>query len=468
MRTRCALLVLPALAMAACAAARGPETRPALENEGALFVYLEPLPQDAAGLSFAVRSVSAIRDDGAGMPLVVQLRDVGMRSAGRERLLAWGALSPGAYAAVALELASASLRGARDTAELQAPEAPVRVEIPFSVARRRAAVLTLRLHFRDSVSAEGRFEPALSAAMPDKLAEGLLGLATASGANTVTIFDKTTGAVSAVVPTGRQPRGLAVDPASRRAYVTIEDDDAIEVIDLLQPAVIDRLRLTAGDRPADAVLTGDGSRLLVVDSGSDTVSFVDPRSLFEIRRVPVGNGPSSVALDPQGRRAYVFNTLADSITVLDVVSGAVVANLATDAGPLRGAFNRAGDRLFVIQESSSNLLVLDPSSLSVVQRVYVGLGATALKVDTRTDRIFVGRRGTAAVDIYDPFSLLPVDSIPAGGDVSYLTLDGERNDLGLVLRDGGEVALVRNVGHAEFARVDVGDAPARVAFMGER
>jgi hypothetical protein len=112
--------------------------------------------------------------------------------------------------------------------------------------------------------------------------------------------------------------------------------------------------------------------------------------------------------------------------------------------------------------------VFDPATLSVLRRVYVGSGGTALKVDARTDRIYLSRRGTGEVAIYDPFSFLPIDSYRTGQDVSHLAIDGETNNLFVVIPGANEVRAVRLVGKTVASRVEVIDDPAWVTLMGER
>jgi YVTN family beta-propeller protein len=271
-----------------------------------------------------------------------------------------------------------------------------------------------------------------------------------------------------VIPAGRSPAGLAVDPLRLRAYVALSREDAVEVVDLQQYRAIDRVQLFGGDRPVEVALTPDRNTLLVVNGGSDSLSLVDVTALSESARIPVGQEPSSVIVDGTGRRAYVFNTLSGSVSVVDLTIGEVMATIATDPEPVRGQLNRRGDRLYVIHRSSPHLTVVDTTSLATLDRVYVGIGATAVKVDPVTDRIYLARSGALEIEIYDPFSLLPVDSIPVPGEVAYMTIDDEGNNLAVVLPEQREIRVLRLVGKETVARVDVGEHPCRAAFLGER
>ena len=144
---------------------------------------------------------------------------------------------------------------------------------------------------------------------------------TSRRANTVTVFDKVTGKVVAVVPTGSLPGGDGLNPLLRRAYVAISGEDAVEAIDLLGMDVVNRGGRSSSGTVRRNWLSAGQEDPASANTGSDTVSFVDAASLVETRRIQVGNGPQSVLVDRAGRRAYVFNTLSNTISVLDIGTG---------------------------------------------------------------------------------------------------------------------------------------------------
>ncbi len=464
--SRQAVILFVCVSLTSCAISTAPRRVP-LETEASVFVYLEPFPQDAVRLAFRVREMSAMTTGGVSVPLPLSLTRARGPEIDRERLLGGGGVPAGVYAGLILTLDEASLEG-QAGAPLRTSMEPIRIDIPFQVERRRAVVLSLRLQHRDSVDKGYRFVPSFSAAVAGKPTTGLIGVATNCGAGTLTIFDKITGRVAAVIPAGRTPGGLDVDPSRLKAYVALSREDAVEVIDLQQYRATDRIQLFGGDRPVEVALTPDRATLLVVNHGSDSLSLVDPAALSESNRVSVGEEPSSVLVDRTGRQAYVFNTLSGTVSIVDLTVGEVSATIATDPEPVRGQLSRRGDRLYVIHRSSPYLTVLDTTSLAILNRVYVGTGATALKVDPVTDRIYLARRNALEIDIYDPFSLLPVDSIPVPGEVAYMTIDDEGNNLAVVLPDEREVRVLRLVGEQTVARIDVGKDPCWAALLGER
>lgn len=464
-RTAGALLLC--LIGSGCSPVRPPATGPALENGGTVVVYLLTGPRDAARPALRLDDISAMREDGTVLPLSLRLNDPYVAGPSSERRLARQTLPPGHYTGLAVRLSTLARPDGQKANPPQQPE-PIRVAVPFTIEKRRAVVLSLRLEARNPSDSGSAVTPAISCVVPQRPTPGLIGVASSRGSSEVTIFDKVSGRVTGVVPTGRAPIGLAVDPDRRRAYVAASLEDTIETIGLLEQDVLSRIALRGGDRPVELALTPDGRTLLSANEGSSTVSTIDALSLVETARIQVGNGPRSILIDRAGRRAYSFNADSGTLTVIDVTARSVVGTIATDAGPLRGQFNRAGDRLYVIHRSSPYLSVIDPLALAVSTRVYIGPGAVALKVDSQTDRIYVARREADALEIYDPLSFLPVDTIPTEGDVSYMTIDDEGNNLYLVLPRMNQVQVLRIVGKEPIARAEVGDEPSRVALSGER
>ena len=453
------------------AGALGARTRlsaPAGADQGLLFVYAAPLPPAASQLTFRIESIAAAREDGVLVPIDLLVRDADATTLSRERRMAAGGVPPGRYAGLAVRVASAVMEGAAGSTALTPPAEPVIIPARFGLERRQATVLILSLDYRAAVKDAQRFTPAFSASAPTRPAPGLIGVVTSRATDTAALFDKVSGRVAGVVPTGRAPSGLAVDQDRKRAYVADAGEDQIEAVGLLEQTVLSRLPLRAGDAPSELALTPDGRTLVSANSGSSTVSLIDAVPLLETARVPVGNEPRSVLVDRQGRRAYALNTGGSSVTILDLASRAVVTTLSTEPGPFRAQLNRAGDRLYVIHRASPYLSVIDTQALSVANRIYVGTGALAIKVDSQTDRIYLARHGGGEIAIFDPLSLLPVDGIPADEDVSYLTIDGEGNNLYLALPSRGEVEVVRLVGKQVTARAEIGDDPYALALLGER
>jgi YVTN family beta-propeller protein len=113
---------------------------------------------------------------------------------------------------------------------------------------------------------------------------------------TVSVIDVATNAVTATIPVGTYPAGVAVNPPTDTAYVTNYNDDTVSVIDVATNAV------TA--------------------------------------TIPVGNGPVGVAVNPATGTIYVTNQNDGTVSVISatgpgsgpIVSGYRANKCVTDSG----------------------------------------------------------------------------------------------------------------------------------------
>jgi YVTN family beta-propeller protein len=464
---RYALCAMLALGMLGCQATLT-KFLPPLEEEGEVYLYLEPFPQGAERLRFTIGAIFAVSADGREFPLTTPLHEVKTSDVQRQRLLASGRLPPGSYTGFSFKVNKAILKTEEGEANLLVPETPVPNDFPFSVVRRRAYVISSTFKYAESISRGFSFSPVFSMMIPARPIPSLTGYVTNSGSNNIMVFDKKLRKILAVIVTGRGPAGMALDQRQGRAYVALSGDDAIEFIDVLSGEPINRLRLNTGDRPQELGLTPDGKTLLVVNKGTNTVSFIDPFSFVELKRVDVGREPNSVAINPNGIRAFVFNTFSNSVSVIDIPNKAVIATITTDPAPLRGQFNRRGDRLYIIQEWSAYLTSLDPSALSILRRFSVKIGMVSIKVDPQTDLVYMGRLRDTVVEVYDPFVFPVVDSINTGAGITYMTIDGDDNNLFMVNPEMKSLMVSRLVRKRVFSEMDVGESPYWITMMGER
>ena len=443
---RAAPLLVPLIALlAACASSvKSPvaSARPEVPaGSGTVHVYVEA-GAEVPGWS----SVAAAKLDGALLPLVLEPRRQGSGGL-RRRLLAWGALPAGGYAAIVL---TRPVRGA--AAE------ELRVPISFATSERAGAVVALSTASGNTV--EGKLVP--------KSALGATALAACPSGGLVAMFDKRSGQVFGAVPIGRGPSSIALDLARRRAYVSLAGDDAIASIDLDEGIVLDRRNLRTGDDPVDLAILPDGGTLLVAARGSSSLIFVDTQSLAETDRLTVPNGPVSVVVDHRALRAFVASRAANAVTAIDLAGRAIARSVAVDAEPVRLQLDAAQASLWVLYDVAPYLDGIDVRSLETTTRLNLGAGGTAFRIEPRSGRLLVARRDGGGIDVYDPFSRLPVDFFPSHGRVDYLATDGESNQLFAALPGEAGIAAFSLVGRKPAFSADFGCVPAYLAIAGDR
>ncbi len=457
------------IALAGCQAMPVQLRRAALSGQGEVYIYMERFPRPAARLSFDLARIYAVASDGSYVPLAPRAARFSMGRDGSQRLAAWGVLYPGRYTGLAFKLKDASMaRPEGGKANMLVPGKPVVEDFPFTVKEKGAVVISLDLAYRESVKDGFSFTPEFNCRIPVKPVDAAIGYAVNYGSNDITVFNKASMEVTGAIPTGAGPVCLVLDRTLERAYVSISREDAIEVIDMVSGSVIGRVQLNPGDSPHELALTPDGKTLLSVNSGSDTVSVIDPVSYIETSRISVGTRPVAIILDRTGTRAWVFNRLSGNISIIDIQSGNVAATLATDLIPLRGDFSRNAGSFYLINRGSPYLSVINPVSLALVQKKYAGPGMRAVKVDTGTDLIYIGKTADPYIGVYNPFTLTPEDYIKAGEETRYMAIDNDDNDLCTVDPGGNAIFFIDLASRKVRAKMDVGEDPVWAAMVGER
>ena len=127
-----------------------------------------------------------------------------------------------------------------------------------------------------------------SAVTPPRPIADHAGFVTNAGSNTITVFDKHLMQAVAVIDTCAGPAGMALDQRRRRVYVACSKDDEIQSIDVATVRIVERTRVSPGDRPRELALTPDGRTLISANTGSNSISFFDAASLTRQERINVG------------------------------------------------------------------------------------------------------------------------------------------------------------------------------------
>lgn len=188
-----------------------------------------------------------------------------------------------------------------------------------------------------------------------------------TGISALTVFEVDTQQVTARIPVGTEPEGIAVDAGAGTAFVTNAADNSISVIDLEAGIVVDEIAV--GLAPSDAAVHPGGERLYVAERNSERVAVVDIAAREVIDTIPVGSGPTSIALRADGQVGYVANFRSNTVSVLDLAAGRVDGTIAVGEQPFNMALSPDESRLYVGNTVSETLSVIDTATRSVVTAV---------------------------------------------------------------------------------------------------
>jgi YVTN family beta-propeller protein len=161
-------------------------------------------------------------------------------------------------------------------------------------------------------------------------------------------------------------------------------------------------RSVRGDEPARApepnrspvalALSSDGSRLLVANQTSGTVSLVDPRAGTVLSEVATGEKPAGVAISKDGRRGVVSHWYGYNLAVLDVGSNRIEVVGRVEVGPEpRGvAISPDGRTAYVAVGVSNEVVRVDLDARQVTGRLPVGREPRGLAISPDGSRLLVG------------------------------------------------------------------------------
>src|SRR5260370_32815325 len=122
---------------------------------------------------------------------------------------------------------------------------------------------------------------------------------------------------------------LTMDSAARHLY--IGRGDHIDVVDVDSGAVAGRV--TGLSQTHGLVPAPDLGRGFTTDTGTNTSTIVDLKTLAKIGTVKTGRNPDSFVYDEVTKRVFTMNVDGQDTTAINVADGTVVGSMALDGRP---------------------------------------------------------------------------------------------------------------------------------------
>ncbi|MFX4286484.1 beta-propeller fold lactonase family protein [Janibacter sp. G349] len=173
------------------------------------------------------------------------------------------------------------------------------------------------------------------------------------------VVDTAKGKVVTTIPIdGKHPRGIAITPDDKTAFVAVMGSDKTVKVDLESGEVSDFA--ATGDGPRHLLVSPDGSKLYVSNNGAGTVSEVDATTGKTLREVQVGNQPRSMTMSPDGGAIYVGNYGSSTVSKIRTKDFEVVQTEKTDALPIGITYEPTKKRVWVASYGGT-IVVFDDS-----------------------------------------------------------------------------------------------------------
>lgn len=439
-----------------------------LGDQGELFLYLQPLPQEMQSLSFTIRDISVIPEEGnVSFPILAETVAIhGKESAGMQRRLLAAPLPPGRYGGISFVIEQAGITTENGEVDLMPPPEPIRLELNFSILRGASLALFIDLSHEFLVTDVYRFTPRFVLGKTYMPPRNYLGFISNSSENIVTIFNKNSMEVIQVIHTSVGPKGMVLDQRNGIVYVAAAGDDIIEIINIATMEIIGNIRLQSGDEPTELALTPDGRTLLSANYGSGSVSIIDTRSMTEDVRLVLDPDPAWIVIGRDGGTAYVLHTMTNTVSVIDVARRSLQASISLDESPVRGALSRNGDNLYIVSEYATTLMVVNTRSLEISGNIHIGSNGVSVITDQKNDRVYVGKK-TGEIVVVNPLTQMFIDSFGVEHGADFITIEGEENVLLVLSAAGNMVRKLNLVSKRKLADMATENGGHALVVMGE-
>jgi YVTN family beta-propeller protein len=310
---------------------------------------------------------------------------------------------------------------------------------------------------------------------------------TNSGSNTVSVIDTATNKVTATIPVGSGPAGVAGYHAGNRVYVANRGSGTVSVINTANNTVI--ATIPVGPFANAVAVKPDGTRLFVT-YGNVNRGFglaygylaainLATNKVIATQSTTFKYGPvNAMAVNPAGTRLYLSNG-AINVTVWDTATTAYLAGIHIFPYDYGIAVNPTGTRVYVANPGyagsyssvNSNLLVIDTATNTVIATIPPGILTTAyypsgpvgVAVNPAGTRVYVTGRvtigGTGYVLAIDPSTKAVVATIAVGANPQGVAVKPDGTKVYVANTGSNTVSVIDTSTNKVIATIPVGTAP---------
>lgn len=240
---------------------------------------------------------------------------------------------------------------------------------------------------------------------------------------------------------GTYPVGVAVNPVTKKIYITDEFSNSVSVISGTSNSV--EGTIAVGDFPYGVAINPFDSRVYVTNRGSDTVSVIDGSTNTKLHNITVQNSPVGIAVNPTANWIYVTNINSNTVSVIDGITDKVTANITVGKIPYGIAVNPVTKRVYATNIGSDSVSVIDGLTNKVIANITVGKNPVGIAVNSATNTIFVTNYASNTVSVVDGIN----DKVTANITVG-------KKPVGIAVNPSTNKAYVTNIGSNTVSVID--------------
>lgn len=247
------------------------------------------------------------------------------------------------------------------------------------------------------------------------------------------------------------------------AWVTL--DNAVAIYNVYSDELI--ATIPVGITPYFPQRTPDGTKVLVPNFGSNTVSIICTAANLVLATIPVGIAPTAVAIDPTSTTAYVTNSGSGTVSVISIPTETVVGTISVGSGPIDVTISRDGSRVYVSNGGSNTVSVINPATNTVIATINVGTAPNGLTTSLDGSKLYVVNSGSNNVSVISTATNILLTTIPVGTLPLKVASNPVSPFIYVTNNTSGTVSVISTATDSVVATVAVGAGPRGVAVTGD-
>ncbi|HEX8020923.1 MBG domain-containing protein [Mucilaginibacter sp.] len=287
------------------------------------------------------------------------------------------------------------------------------------------------------------------------------------GVNSVSVIDIAAKMVTATIPVGANPWGVAVNHAGTLVYVgNPSGNKSISVINTATNTV--SATIPVNGEAGNMLVSADDSKLYVADYPYITV--INTINNTVISDFTLGNyiTPTGIALSPDGSKLYVANGSNNDILVVNTITHAIMADIAIGYNPFGIALSPDGSRLYapygvrtIFPDINNNdiLKVINTADNTVSASIPVGQGAIIVALNNDGSRAYVINSFSNSVSVINTAVNQVIATVPVGNGPIGLSVTGDGSEVLVENGRDNNVSVINTATNTVTATIATGEDP---------
>lgn len=273
----------------------------------------------------------------------------------------------------------------------------------------------------------------------------------------VSVLNANTQVVTATIPVGQYPHGVAANAEGSFVYVSNVFSHTVSVISTATNTVT--ATISVGRYPTGIAVSPNGSRVYMTHIDASEVSVLNTVTNQIIATIPVGSSPKGICVSPDGSRVYVSNRGSNHISIIDATTNTVLTTVAVNSFPSGIALNPNGSRLYVVNESSYNVSVINTTNNTIVATIPVGWTPQGISVNADGSRVYVANQASNSVSVINANTNTVITAITVGSDPYGVSLNPDGSRLYVTNKASNNVSVINTATNTVLSTVAVGTSP---------